>query len=154
MVESVVVNIAEECHVAALKPVDVGGAAKSVYVNMKNWAHASVIVVSGLAGNQATLKCYKSDDASGSNKTAIDFSYYDAGATDVLGARSAATASAGFLQTAASCISVFEIDGNQLDSDKPYLGVLTDGAAANLITIVVVLSGGRYPGVSSPTVIS
>lgn len=149
-----IVNIAEQCHVAALKPVDVGGAAKSIYVNMKNWAHASVIVVSGVAANQAVIKCYKSDNASGSTKTAIPFASYDAGATDVLGTRTASTAASGFTQSAAACISVFEIDGNELDETKPYLGVLTDTAAANIISIVVILSGGRYPGVSSPTVIA
>jgi hypothetical protein len=148
------INIAEECHVAALKPVDVGGGAKSVYVNMKNWSHASVIVVSGVAANQATLKCYYSDDASGSNKTAIPFASYNAGATDVMGARTISTAASGFLQTAAACISVFEIDANQLADGYPYLGIITDTAAANIIGIVVVLSGGRYAGPASPTVIA
>jgi hypothetical protein len=147
-----VVNVAEQCHVACLHPIDVGGAAKSIYVNMKNWAHASVIVTSGVAANQATIKCYKSADNAASGEHTIDFVAYDAGATDVLGARTAVAADTGFLQTAAGCISVFEIDANQLDADHPYLGVKTDGAAANIISIVVVLSGGRYPGASTPTV--
>jgi hypothetical protein len=146
------VNIAESCHVAALHPIDVGGAAKSIYVDMTNWSHASVIVTSGVAANQATIKCYKSDDNVGTSKTAIDFASYDGGATDVLGTRTTSTAAAGFLQAQAACIGVFEIDSNQLDEDQPYLGVITDAAAANIISIVVVLSGGRYSGASSPTV--
>ena len=145
-------NVAEQGHVVALHPIDVGGAAKSIYFKMDKWSHASVIVVSGAAANQATLKCYKSTDNAGTGEHAIDFSSYNAGATDVLGARTTSTAAAGFLQTAANCISVFEVDASELDADHPYLGVKTDGAAANLIAIVVVLSGGRYTGASTPTV--
>ena len=143
-----VFNVAEQSHVIALKPVDVGGGAKSLYWDMTNWKHASIIVTSGAAANQATLKVYKSATLSGG--TAIDFASYNAGATDVLGARVVSTAAAGFLQTAAACITVFEVDA--LDPSYIYMGVATDAAAANIISIVVVLSGGRYPGVSSPTV--
>jgi hypothetical protein len=144
--------VSEQGHIVALHPIDVGGVAKSVYWKMDVWQHASIIVVSGAAANQATLKVYKSTDNAGTGEHAIDFASYDAGATDVLGARTASTAAAGFLQTAANCISIFEVDANQLDSDHPFMGVKTDGAAANLIAIVVVLSGGRYPAAGSPTV--
>jgi hypothetical protein len=147
-----VFNVAEQGHVACLHPIDVGGAAKSIYVDMQDWSHASVIVTSGVAANQATIKCYKSADNAGTGEHAIDFASYDGGATDVLGTRTTSTAAAGFLQAQANCQAVYEIDANQLDADHPYLGVKTDGAAANIISIVVILSGGRYPGASSPTV--
>lgn len=145
-------NVAEQGHAVALHPIDVGGVAKSIYFKMDVWEHASIIVVSGVAANQATLKCYKATSNAGAGEHTIAFHSYDGGATDVLGARTLNAADTGFLQSAAGCISIFEIDANQLDADHPYLGIKTDAAAANIISIVVILSGGRYPGASTPTV--
>lgn len=142
-------NVAEEGHVISLEPVDVGGVAKTLYWSMADWKHASIIVTSGAANNLATLTVFKATSKAGAGEHAIAFTSYDAGATDVLGAATA-TPDTGVAQSAAQSRLVIEVDAT--DPDHPYLGVKTSAAAVNLISIVVVLSGGRYPGASSATV--
>jgi hypothetical protein len=144
-------NIAEQGHVVCLEPIDVGGVAKTVYMSMANHRHASVIVTSGTAANQAVLTCFASTDGAGTGEHAIAFRSYNYGATDVAGPK-VETATTGFTQTAAQCVTIFEIDGAELTADHPFLGIKTDNAAANIIGVVVVLSGARYEAQLSPTV--
>lgn len=140
--------------VVGIAPVDIGGVAKvSDYFSMKNYSHASILVVCGVIGNAATITVEESDDASGSTATAIAFDYY-AITAGVTGARTAAT-SAGFSTgTTAGAMWVIEIDADQLTAGYPFLVVKATNAAANLIAVIPILSGARYAQAAPPSALS
>jgi hypothetical protein len=140
--------------VAGIAPVDIGGAAKtSDYFSLEKYNHASIIVYCGAITNAATITVEESDDASGSNTTAIAFSYYQI-TSGVTGDRTTAT-SAGFSTgTTDGSMFVIEIDADELSDGYPFLVVKTTGAAANLITVVPILSGARYAQAAPPTALS
>lgn len=153
------ITISEECHIVnALAPVDIGGAAKtSKYFHVKNHAHVTIIVTCGVVGNAATITVEESDDSSGSNTNAIDFKYAQetTAAGDTLGALAWVGATTGISTgTNNGTIHVIEIDASQLTDGYPYLVVKTTNAAANLISVVAILSGSRYGGDQNATAIT
>ena len=153
------ITIAEECHIVnALAPVDIGGAAKtSDYFSLEKYAHATIIVTCGVVGNAATITVEESDDASGSTTSAIDFKYAQetTAAGDTLGALAWVGATTGISTgTTNGTIHVIEIDASQLTDGYPYLVVKTTNAAANLISVVAILSGARYQEDVTPTAIT
>ena len=156
------IYIAEECHVVnALGPVDVGGGAKTTdYFNLKNYAHATIIITTGVVGNDVLIKVYESKDNAGATKQFMDFNYHfeTTAAGDTLSTRTAVVAATGF-QTGTNNTTTFviEIDASELTDLYPYIAVLTDAAAAALISMVTILSGSRYagdPSKESPTAIT
>lgn len=149
------ITIAEECHVVnALPPVDIAGGAKtSDYFHLKNHAHATIIVTMGVVGNDALIKLYESKDNAGAVKQFIGFDYYieQTAAGDTLATR-ATVASTGFQTgTNNSTMFVIEIDASELTADYQYFAILTDTAAAALISVVVILTGSSYKGDPSKT---
>lgn len=154
-------NIAEQGHVVnALAPIDIGGGAQtSDYWNMKNYAHASIIITMGVVGNDTLIKLYEAKDSAGATKEFKTFWTYkeltangDTLATGVL------TAVGGF-QTGTNNATTFvlEVDASELTDTYPYMAILTDAAAAALISVVVILSGSRHqgdPSKESPTAIT
>lgn len=136
--------------VAGIAPVDIGGAAKtSDYFSMENYSHASIIVYCGAITNAATITVEESDDNTGNDTTAIGFSYYQITA-GVTGDRTT-VANTGFSTgTTDGSMFVIEIDAAELSDGYPYLVVKTTDAAANLITVVPVLSGARYAQAAPP----
>ncbi len=149
-------NIAEQGKpVAGLAPVDIGGAAKtSDYFSLENYSHASIIVYCGAITNAATITVEESDDNTGNDTTAIDFSYYQITA-GVTGSRTTTSSAAGFSTgTTDGSMFVIEIDAADLTDGYPYLVVKTTDAAANLITVVPVLSGARYAQAAPPSALS
>lgn len=140
--------------VAGLAPVDIGGVAKvSDYFSLKNYSHASIIVYCGAIGNAATITVEESDDNAGSTATAIAFAYYQISA-GVTGARTAATTAGFSTGTTAGAMFVIEIDAEELSDGYPYLVVKATNAAANLITVVPILSGARYGQAAPPEALS
>jgi len=136
--------------VAGIAPVDIGGVAKtSDYWNMENYDHVSIIVYCGAITNSATIILYESDDASGSNKTAIAFNYYQITA-GVTGARTANAATGLVTGTTNGSMWVIEVDAADLSDGYPFMTMITDTAAANVITIIPVLSGARYAQAAPP----
>lgn len=140
--------------VVGIAPVDIGGVAKvSDYFSMESYSHASILVVCGAITNAATITVEESDDADGSNTTAIAFDYYQV-ASGVTGARTAAT-SAGFSTgTDNNAMFIIEIDADQLSDGYPFLVVKATNAAANLIAVVPILSGARYAQAAPPSALS
>ena len=137
--------------VVGIAPVDIGSAAKtSDYFSMANYTHASIIVACGAITNAATITVFESDDDSGSSETAIAFAYYAVDGDGKTGARTAATAAGFSTGTTDNRLWVIEIDAEQLSDGKPYLAVKTTDAAANLITVIPVLSGARYAQAAPP----
>lgn len=150
--------LAELGHVVnALPPIDTGGAAKvSDYFSLKNYAHATIIVTMGVVTNDCTVTVEESDDNAGNDETAIAFARYEekTAAGDTLTVRTATT-SAGFATgTTNGTTFVIEIDAAELSDGYPYLVVKATGAAAALISVVVILSGSRYAKEQTPTAIT
>jgi len=140
--------------VAGLAPVDIGGVAKeSDYFSMENYSHASIIVYCGAITNAATITVEESDDNAGSNATAIAFDYYQITA-GVTGARTAATDAGFSTSTTNGSMFVIEIDADQLSDGYPFLVVKATDAAANVITIIPILSGARYAQAAPPSALS
>ncbi|HYH39908.1 MAG TPA: hypothetical protein VD860_16930 [Azospirillum sp.] len=153
-------NIAECCHVVnVLPPVDLSGGATGDRFSMANWGHASVIVSLGITSVAPTAILVKEcNAASGGTATAIAFSYYkqETADGDVLSTKQSATAS-GFAPSANNNIFyVIELDARQLSDGYEWVEVSAtcESGQSVLGSIVAVLSGGRYQGVASPTVLS
>lgn len=171
-------NIAEAGHVVNLLPpasITGGTGTVSPGFSMKNYKHASIIILLGAEATQLSgnLLVQLLPTATG---TGIDIPfdyYYGVSGTDVLSAIQNAPA-AGFVLSStnapANGIIVIEIDANELESaigalagtalagtlgEDSYVSVnIPSAAAANLAAVCVVLSGARYSGAQSPTVVT
>ena len=132
-----------------LGPVDVNsGALTTLYCNLENYAHAALIVTMGVVTNDVLIKVYESKDNAGAVKEFKGFDYYEekTDSGDTLTTRK--TAGVGGFQTGTNDDTTFviEIDASELTADYTYLAILTDNAAAALISVLAVLSGSRYKG--------
>ena len=138
-----------------LTAIDVGGVAKTAdSFNMKNAAHADIIIQSGVIGNTATITVYENTDNAAGGETAIGFDYYLYGASDdTPGTRQTATSSGFATGTTSGSMYVICLDASQLSDGSPYVSVKTSSAAAHMISMVAVLSGCRYvtPNDGGPT---
>lgn len=138
-----------------LPPIDIGGAIKTsdAWI-MRDYTHVSIAVMTGVVTNAAQIIVEECSAADGSDNVAIAFAYRETPtASDILGAKQAAT-TAGITTTAVNAILfLIEIDAAQLSSDKPWLRVLTDDAAACLIQMSAILSGAQHQGIVMPSAI-
>ena len=153
------ITIAEEAHVVnIIPPVDInGGAVESDYFNLKQYAHASIVLTLGVTGAASTVTLFESDDNGGTDETAIGFDYYaettDAG--DTLGARTTVESTGFATATSDNITYVIEVDAAELTDGYPYLVLkLSDPEVATLASAVAVLSGARYAGAVTPTAIT
>jgi hypothetical protein len=172
-------NIAESAHVAVLlPPQNVTGDSSGTPINpafsMKNYKHATILIVFGAEATQdaTTLLLYLCTSAAGGSPIAIPFNYYYQAAggagNDVLTSAIANAPATGLVLAAgnapANGLIVIEIDANELEAATPaplagslgvdsYIGVgFGAPAAADFATVLVVLSGARYANTASPTV--
>ena len=173
------INLSEAAHIAVLlPPASISGASSAAPINpafsMKNYKHASVLIMAGAEATQdaTTLLVYLCSSAAGANPVAIPFNYYfqplGGAGNDVLSAINNAPATGLVLAVGnwpPSGLIVIEIDANELESAgvggvlagslgvDSYIGIgLGAPTAADFAGVVVILSGARYPGVKSPTV--
>jgi hypothetical protein len=156
------INIAEQAHVAIAKyPATSNGVTTLDAVNMEGYSHISMILVSGAAaGTDIVATVYASTDASATSAELVAFNYYQetTASTDVLGARVLNSTTALTLDNSATTniFAVAEIDASELPDGHNWVNMtLTDSTnATNIICCIYVLSGARYAGPESPTVIS
>ena len=175
-------NLSEAGHLAVLlPPQSISAFSSAAPINpafsMKNYAHASILIIAGAEATQdaTTLILYLCATAAGGSPIAIPFSYYlqTAGTAygvaggDVLGPMNSATA-AGLVLSATDWppngVIVIEIDGRELEAAgtatfpgvlgaDSYIGVgLGAPTAVDLACVAVILSGARAAAVSSPSV--
>jgi hypothetical protein len=142
-------SLAEEGHVInALPPISMAGGKTSDYWNMKNYAHADIIITLGAAVNVSAITVFQSEDAAGAGEDAIGFKYYSETTAqgDVLdrqtdaGAGGFNSASAGTADT----MHVISVDAADLAAGHPFMCVKLTSAGAQLGAVIVVLSGARY----------
>ena len=157
------ITIGEQCHVInALLPQDVtGGVKTSDYWNMKNYAHATIIITTGSVTDDYKVTLYESADSGGASKNlkAFDYYYETTAAGDTLTTRTAVTVAATGFQTGTNNTTTFviEVDASELTDGYPYMALLLDNAGNAFISVVVVLSGSRHqgdPATESPTAIT
>lgn len=173
------INLSEQAHIATLlPPQNITGASSAAPINpcfsMKNYAHASILIVLGAEATQeaTTLIIYIAATAAGGSPVAIPFNCYFQAAggagNDVLGSIVNVPATGLVLSSAnapANGLIVIEIDAREIESASvggalagslgvdAYVGVgLGSPAAADYAAVVVILTGASYANVSSPTV--
>ena len=138
--------------IVGIAPIDIGGAAKtSDYFSMEDYGHASILVCCGAITNAATITVEESDDNAGSDKNAIGFSYYAVDGDGVTGSRTTVESTGFSTGNTNKRMWIIEIDASELSDGYPYLCVKTDDAAANVITVLPVLSGARYAQAAPPS---
>jgi hypothetical protein len=154
-------NIAEQGHVAIGQyPISMNGLSTLDAINMEGYAHLSIIIVTGAAnGTSVVFTAYASTDAAATSAEIIPFNYYQetTASTDVLGARTlnSTTALTFTNATVANQMAVIEIDASELPDGHNWVNI-TESAATTTTPgcVVYVLSGARYAGPESATVIS
>lgn len=148
--------LSQEGHlVQALAPVSASGGKTCQAFSMKKYQHASIIIAIGAQAAQMTSVVLNAcTDANGDNPTAIPFNLFKAEVAngDVLGGKTAETSS-GFQPSAtAGIFYVIEIDAAELPQGSPYLQVvIANGANADFVAVLAVLSGARYAEDQSPS---
>lgn len=154
------ITLAEHGHfVNLIPPVDATGGTNGDIFSMAKWSHASIVVLVGAsAAAFASIKLSACDDAAGNNPEAIDFAVYkeETAAGDLLGARVEAVAATGVVPDAADNIMyVIELDAAALPDAKPWVRLeIANSTNSVLLAAVAILTGGRYAGPESPTVLS
>ena len=156
-------TLAQDTHIVGIiPPVDVTGGKISQAVSAKLAKKISIILaigVSAAAPTGVTLQAGTATAAEGTNvagAAAIPFDLYKqetaGAANDVLGPRTAVTAS-GFVPSANDNIFyVLEVDGDNLPAGSPYVQlVIANGTNSVIASAVAVLSGLRLGGESNPT---
>ena len=147
------INLAEECKVVPLLH-PVSGSTTSDIINMKNYQHASIVVVQGVGASAITMTVRGSVDNASTTSSAISFQYYSEATSgaDILGARTSGSAASGFDMTSGSNqFCVIEVDASELPSGQSFM-LLEMEESENLVGVTAVLSGARYKLDQSPTV--
>ena len=154
-------NVSEEGHVAiGLYPISMNGLTTLDAINMEGYSHLSAIIVSGAAnGTSVVVTAYEATDAAATSADVIAFSYYQetTASTDVLGARTLNSTTALTFTNAsvANQMAVIEIDASQLSDGHNWVNLtLSTATTTTPGCVVYVLSGARYAGPESPTVIA
>jgi hypothetical protein len=141
-----------------LAPVDITGGKTAQAFSMKNYAHATILLLIGVAAAAFTkILVNKCTDAAGDGATAIPFNLYTQESPgvshDVLSARTPVTAAGYTPANASGIFYVIEIDAKELDQTHSYVQLqLTNGVNSVIAGAAAVLSGARFAEVQSPTV--
>ena len=145
------------------EPADHTGAENCLVVRMGKYNHASIIISYGATPAADGVITIASRSAmSGGTTTAIPFTYYkcvldfEGALGDVLGAGVAVAAATGIIPTAtANTMYVIELDAEQLTPGHIGFQVLqANPTGASIMSGIAILSGARYAGDQSPTVIA
>lgn len=152
-------NVAEMGHVVNLiPPVDITGGKTGDVFSLANYAHATIVVQVGVSAAAFTkIIVEECSDFAGAGAAAIPFNLHKEETTldDTLSVREVVTA-AGYTPSANDNIFyVIEIDAAELSEGKQFVQLrLTNGTNSVIASAIAVLSGSRYAGDQSPTVIA
>ena len=158
------INLSEECHIVNyIEPADNNAGVVGPVLDMSEWDHVTFITTFGVTdANPNDIIIEACDNMTPTTHPDMIFHYYievtDAG--DVLDTGpTAVVAATGVDHTvitgANNVMVVVEINGADLPSG--YRGVrynLVAGAGNTFSSVVAILSGGRYKGYASPTVLT
>ena len=150
---------AQDGHVVnVLPPVDITGGKTGAPFNVKNYEHISLLVQVGVSAAAFTKIIVNAcTDAAGDNPTPIPFDIYtcEISGADVLSGRTPVPAT-GYTPSANDGIFyVIEFDAAQLPQGSSWVQLqFTNGANSVIASAAAVLSGARYAGDQSATVLS
>jgi len=154
-------NVAEMGHVAIGQyPIAVSGLSTLDAVNMEGYSHLTAIVATGATNGAAiTITAYASTNAAAGSAEQIYFNYYleTTASTDVTaaGVLNSTTALAFTNDSISNQFAVIEIDASQLPDGKNWVNLTESaGVSTTPFCVVYILSGARYAGPESPTVIA
>jgi hypothetical protein len=152
-------HVAEAGHVVnILPPVDVTGGVTADRFNMKNYAHASIILQVGASAAAFTkILVNECDAATSGNSTAIPFKLYaeETAAGDTLGAAEAVAATGKTPSANDNITYVIEINASELSDGFNFVELeLTNGSNSVIASAVAVLSGARYANAESATALA
>jgi len=131
----------------------ISGTTTTDLISMKNYAHATFVVVQGIGASSTTITVRASDDAASSNTSAIPFCYWQetTSGIDILGPKATAAVGGITMSSGSNQYTVIEVDAAELPSGKPFVAVAMS-SSDNLIGVVAILTGARYGRDEAPTV--
>src|SRR5262245_55351632 len=144
---------------AAIAPKDITGAAQAGdWMSLKYYSHLTVIILQGAwAAGTPAVTLQQAIAVAGTSPKALAFDKMwnkvglGAGTTFTM---NNVTNSTFNLTAVANTITVLEIDGDDLDVTNGYdcvqVNVGTPGANADLLGVIYLLSGARYPQAGIP----
>jgi hypothetical protein len=143
-------------------PIDTTGAAvASDWVCMKGYSHLTVIVSQGAwAGGTPALTFEQATAVAGTSNKALSYTKrWDGTAlTDDSYAVAAVTSDTSNLAATANSVVIVEIDASSLDVDNGFdcvqCKIASPGANADLICVIGILTGTRYPQADPITAIA
>jgi hypothetical protein len=146
-------------HVAMLlAPVDATGGKHSAAFNFKNYAHASLLIGFGVTAAAVTdfiVEACTAQDGTGATAIAFNVAKSETTNGDVLGVQTAVATSGVVPPATDNIFYVVEIDSAAMPAGSSYLRVsIANGSNSALATIWAILSGSRYAGDQSPTVLA
>ena len=155
--------LAELCHFVNLCPPESLVAEKVMPIfDIEGYAHVTIIVQYGATNADAGFILVEAcDDMAATTSPYLAFRYYaeETASGDVLDATATQVVAATGIDAAPAGVNdifyVIEIDADELPSGYHCLRVTaTIPGAANLTSAIAILSGGRYKGAASPTVLA
>lgn len=140
-------------------PVNTTGSTfASDVINMANYSHMTIIVSQGAwAGGSSTLTVEYCDDNTPTTDTAMAFNYRTAvtgaGATDLMGALTAAT-SAGITLDTANTTTIIELDAAELEAagagnNRVRVKGTSPGANDDYICVIGIPTGARFSEITA-----
>jgi hypothetical protein len=143
-------------------PIDTTGAAVvGDYVCLKGYSHLTVVIVQGAwAGGTPAVTLKQATDVAATGEKALGFTKYYKGTALTDDNYEAITVSSDTytLTATANLVNIIEVDASSLDVDNGFdcvrLGIATPGSNADLIAVLYILSGARYPQADPLTAIA
>jgi len=143
-------------------PIDTTGAAVSGdYVSMKGYTHLTIVIMQGAwAGGTPAVTLKQATDVAATGEKALSFSKYWSGTalTDDQYAATAVVSDTFNLTATANKVTILEVNASDLDVDNGFdcvrVGIASPGANADLICVLGILTGTRYPQATTQAAIS
>lgn len=147
--------------VVAAVPIDTTGAAVAGdYVSLKGYTHVCIVIAQGAwAGGTPAVTLKQATDVAGTSEKALSFLKYWTGVALTADTyTAAAVVSDTFnLTTTANTVTIIEVDASSLDVDNSFdclrVGIASPGSNADLVAVMYLLTGTRYPSASPPSAI-
>jgi hypothetical protein len=114
--------------------------------SMENWGHATILIAGGVGTGTTAITVGECTGSGGTGRTAVTFRYAkeDTGGGDVLDAALALASTVSLSAGSTGVLIVIELDAQDLTDGYPWIQINAASATARDLSIMTVLSGGRY----------
>lgn len=153
------IELAEHTHIVnILPPIDISGGKTGDVFTMAKHSKCSILITIGVSAAAFTkIIVNECDNFAGDNPVAIPYRLRaeETAAGDTLGAKEAVAATGKTPSANDNIMYVIDIDAAELSDAKGFIQLsLTNGANSVIAGAVAILSGSRYAGAESATVIA